>query len=103
MIIRGVDMDLLNIRPMLHPDSEELDGDGEVISHKEKTYYALFLLAGLGPFVVFSLTPFWVRYRKKRELRQQKERRLVMKKLAEPIREEYLSNLMKDYSMVSTV
>jgi len=74
--------------------------DDSIAEYKRRAYYALFLLMGFTPVVIFMIMPFWERYWKMRRMRETAKRRLVSTKLAEPIREAYLRELMKDYSMV---
>jgi len=67
---------------------------------EKNAYTALFLIPGFLPMVIVVVLPFWERYKNKRRSVDEAERRLISTKLAKPIRQAYLVDLMKDYSMV---
>ena len=51
--------------------------------------------------MVVIILPFYNIHMDKKKRRLEEERRLMSTKLAAPVREDYLNELMADYSMVS--
>jgi hypothetical protein len=82
---------------------DDMDIDTGMFELEIEAYTALFVIAGFLPIMIVVVLPIWERHKNKRRSADEAERRLISTTLAQPIRQTYLVDLMKDYSMVSTV
>ena len=80
-------------------NSESLTNDENGLRHQRAL--ALYLCIGITPIVLFLILPFVERRYNTKRRREEAKHRLTATKLAEPIREAHLLNLMKGYTTVS--
>jgi hypothetical protein len=80
--------------------TDSMDDDG---TDRGMAFSYVFLISGLIPIVFLLIIPFCGRCRNKQRSLEDAEQRLMSTKLAKPICQTYLLNLLRDYSMVSVV
>ncbi len=81
-------------------DVSDLATNDNGLRHQQ-AFYALYLFMAIMPIVLFLIIPLVERRYNRKQQREMEQRRLTATKLAEPIREAHLLNLMEGYSMVS--
>ena len=85
----------------VYTDASDLAANDDTGLRHQQAFYALYLFMGITPIVLFLIVPFVERRYNRKRQREMEQRRLTATKLAEPIREAHLRNLMEGYSMVS--
>ena len=85
------------------PDPDNRDIDDEVIldEHHVDFYHVMLFVIGILPIAVGIILPFWNVYKKRQQVQHNEDREWVKTKIADPVREKYLLDLMKEYSKVS--
>jgi len=87
------------LRPLV-VDTQDDNDDYDDNNGLERAYLLFFLFVGITSIMMLASLPFFNKYWKKRRDREAAERRVVATKLADPIREAHLTNLMENFSMV---
>ena len=78
------------------------DIDMNTISERDtQIFHALLLIVGIVPAFVVVIIRFWNMHKQRQQVQKEEHHRWATAKLADPIREKYLLDLMKDYSKVS--